>query len=137
MRVWRNWQTRWTQDPVGFPCRFNSCHPHQKSRINRIRLFLSKSQTWYIIDARSAAYIISSFGAVYHHASACISLRLDEIQHYVLVICNSFGIDDIQGLRLDFIENIGLQGQFLSLQVFFAFSRKILIVQFIPLSSGL
>ena len=89
---------------------FDSRRLHQKSRINRIRLFLSKSQTWYIIDARSAAYIISSFGAVYHHASACISLRLDEIQHYVLVICNSSGIDDIpqrvaddiQGSRLDF-----------------------------------
>ena len=51
-------------------------------------VFLSKSQTWYIIDARSAAYIISSFGAVYHHASACIPLRLDDIQNFVLMICN-------------------------------------------------
>ena len=28
------------------------------------------------------------------------SLRLDEMQHCVLMICNSFGIDDIQGFAL-------------------------------------
>ena len=28
------------------------------------------------------------------------SLRLDEMQHFVLMICNSFGIDDIQGFAL-------------------------------------
>ena len=27
MRMWRNWQTRWFQGPVGIPCRFKSCHP--------------------------------------------------------------------------------------------------------------
>ncbi len=32
---------------------------------------------------------------VSHHAIACIFLRLDEIQHFVLMICNSYGIDDI------------------------------------------
>ena len=44
----------------------------------------------------------------YHHAPACIYLRLDEIQHFVLMIyrnklrmiCNSDGIDDIQGFAL-------------------------------------
>ena len=49
-------------------------------------LFLSKPQAWHIIAARSAVHIISPFGAVSHHAPACISLRLDEIQHFVLVI---------------------------------------------------
>ena len=33
-----------------------------------------------------AWHIISPFGAVSHHAIACILLRLDEIQHCVLVI---------------------------------------------------
>jgi hypothetical protein len=28
-------------------------------------------------------------------------LRLDDIQQFVLMISNSYGIDDIQGLRLD------------------------------------
>jgi hypothetical protein len=28
-RLWRNWQTRWTQNPVIVrSCRFNSCQPH-------------------------------------------------------------------------------------------------------------
>jgi hypothetical protein len=31
-------------------------------------------------------HIISPFGAVYHHASACIPLRLDEIQCFALMI---------------------------------------------------
>ena len=38
---------------------------------------------------------------VYHHGVAVYKLRLDDIQHSVLVICNSFRIDDIQGSRLD------------------------------------
>ena len=51
---------------------------------------------------------------VYHHALACISspqayiinrrlyrFRNDDIQHFVLMICNFYEIDDIQGLRLD------------------------------------
>ena len=60
-------------------------------------------QAWYIIAARSAVHIIKGGIAalVYHHAPACIFLRLDDIQHFVLMICNSFGIDDIQGSRLD------------------------------------
>ena len=48
--------------------------------------FLSKPQAWYIIDARSTAYIISPFGAVSHHAPACIYLRLDDIQIFGLMI---------------------------------------------------
>ena len=48
--------------------------------------FLSKPQAWHIIDVRSAVYIISPFGAVSHHAQACIYLRLDDIQPYGLMI---------------------------------------------------
>ena len=32
---------------------------------------------------------------VSHHAPACILLRLDDIQHFALMICNSCGIDYI------------------------------------------
>ena len=79
-------------------CRFKSCHPHQKIRqVSTCRIFLSKPQAWHIITARSVVHIISPFGAVSHHALACIYLRLDDIQHFVLVICNSCGIDDIHG----------------------------------------
>ena len=48
------------------------------------------------ISSRFSVYIISPCGAVSHHASACISLRLDEIpqqaaddtQCFALMICN-------------------------------------------------
>ena len=64
-------------------------------------LFLSIAEAMaYHHDA--VVDIISPFGAVSHHALACIFLRLDDIQHFVLMICNSYGIDDIQGSRLDF-----------------------------------
>ena len=66
----------------------------------KLLLFLSKPQAWHIITARSVVHIISPFGAVSHHAPACILLRLDEMQHFVLMICNSFGIDDIQCFAL-------------------------------------
>ena len=52
-------------------------------------------QAWHIITARNVVHIISPFGAVSHHALACIYLRLDDIQHSVLMISNSCGIDDI------------------------------------------
>ena len=42
----------------------------------KLLLFLSKPQAWYIISALRAVYIISPFGAVYHltlgvHKSSC------------------------------------------------------------------
>ena len=54
----------------------------------KLLLFLSKPQAWYIIAAQSAVHIISPFGAVSHHASACIfpaawwdaTLRVDDMQ---------------------------------------------------------
>ena len=47
---------------------------------------LSKPQAWHIIECITRlrrdihSYIISPFGAVSHHAPACIFLRLDDIQ---------------------------------------------------------
>ena len=94
-------KTVWEQSHVGS----NPTPSANKKRTfvyQKFSFCLSKPQAWYIIDARSAAYIISPFGAVSHHAQACISLRLDDIQHFVLMICNSFGIGEIQGFALLF-----------------------------------
>jgi hypothetical protein len=72
---------------------------------------------------RSAVYITNNGRAVVvsHHAPACIFLWLDDIQHYVLMICNSFGIDDIHAYRRDYIESyveaLVLQGLFVFLGV--------------------
>jgi hypothetical protein len=57
---------------------------------------------------RGVLFVIQAAGLVYHQAPACISspkayfisegallLRLDDIQLFVLMIYNSFGIDDI------------------------------------------
>ena len=50
-------------------------------------------------------FFIQAAGFAYHHRTTCgvyhqplwgwILLRLYDIQHFVLMICNSFGIDDI------------------------------------------
>ena len=52
------------------------------------RLGISSAARRYIIKGGNAAL-------VYHHAIACIFLRLDDIQCFALMICNSYGIDDI------------------------------------------
>ena len=99
--------------------------------------FLSKSQTWYIITARSVVDIISSLGCISsRHSRAYPFLRFDDMQHFVLVICNFYEIDDMQGLRLDFIaKKYRLVGKIFVLQAFFSFSRKIQIVHFCPFRS--
>ena len=39
MRMWRNWQTRWSQEPVSTTWGFKSLHPHQ----NEILIY-----SWYL-----------------------------------------------------------------------------------------
>ena len=79
----------------------------QKNPSRKTWIFLSKPQAWYIIECITRlrrdihSYIISPCGAVSHHAPACIFLRLDDIQCFALVICNSYGIDDIHASRRD------------------------------------
>ena len=54
-----------------------------------------------LVYHRRKAYIIT-LQRVYHHRR-CIPLRLDDIQNFVLMICNFCEIDDIQGSRLDLL----------------------------------
>ena len=62
-------------------------------RASARRIFYPSRKAWYGIAARSAVNGIRRFATVWHHAIACISLRLDSI--------HAFGIDNIQGLHLD------------------------------------
>ena len=60
--------------------------------------FLSKPQDWYIIECITRlwrvihSYIISPYGAVSHHALACILLRLDDIQRQAVGDIHAFGV---------------------------------------------
>ena len=59
-------------------------------------LFIQAAGLAYHRHTKCGAYHQGRKAAlVSHHAPACILLRLDDIQHSVLMICNSFGIDDI------------------------------------------
>jgi hypothetical protein len=93
-----------------------SYYEPKKFQVYGLGIFLSKPQAWYIIRRKSVYHQrrLSAFAS--HHASACIFLRLDDIQHYVLMICNSFGIDDIHALRRDFmascVDALDFQGLF-------------------------
>ena len=49
-------------------------------------VFFYPSRRLGISSPHEVWWISSALWAVYHHASACIFLRLDDIQHYVLVI---------------------------------------------------
>ena len=98
---------------------------HQKIRqVSTCRIFLSKPQAWHIITARSVVHIISPFGAVSHHALACIYLRLDDIQNFVLMICNSCGIDDIHGFRRDLCKSSNSYAKTAKISFFVAHSQE-------------
>ena len=79
----------------------NLAIPAKKSSFFGTRIFLSKPQAWYIIAARSAVhiikggkpplYLITRKRASHHRrcissAAGCISFRIDDMQHFVLVI---------------------------------------------------
>ena len=48
MRVWRNWQTRQTQDLVSQTWGFKSSHPHQKASNNQFDAFLHLTFVEYL-----------------------------------------------------------------------------------------
>ena len=100
--MWRNWQTRKIQVLMfARMCRFKSCYPHQKSTGFDLSIFYPLRKQWYIITRKRASHhrrCISS-------AAGCISFRNDDIQNFVLMICNSCGIDDIHGFRRDFCKS--------------------------------
>ena len=77
--------------------RFESCRLDQKSTGFDLSIFYPLRKQWYIITRKRASHhrrCISS-------AAGCISFRNDDIQNFVLMICNSCGIDDIHGFRRD------------------------------------
>ena len=52
-------------------------------------LFLSNPKDWYGINAPRALYGIRRKATAWHHAIACIFLRLDDIQCFALMICRN------------------------------------------------
>ena len=98
MRMCWNWQTGKLEVLVSsLACGFKSRHPHQKSTGFDLSIFYPLRKQWYIITRKRASHhrrCISS-------AAGCISFRNDDIQNFVLMICNSCGIDDIHGFRRD------------------------------------
>ena len=64
----------------------NPYSPAKKSSFFGTRIFLSKPQAWHIIRRKSVYHQGRRAARAYHHASACIFLRLDEIQCFALMI---------------------------------------------------
>ena len=80
----------------------NPASPTKKSDASASDFFIQSVGVAYHWRAKCGVYHQGRFVAlVSHHAPACISLRLDDMQHFVLMICNSFGIDDIHAYRRD------------------------------------
>ena len=92
-------------EPVGR--RFESSWARQQKQniclpTNVLFLFIQAACLAYHRLAKRGAYHQRRRAAlVSHHAPACILLRLDYIQHFVLIICNSCGIDYIHAVRRD------------------------------------
>ena len=84
-------------------------HPPPKNPMRKHRIFLSKPQAWHIIAAQRAVYIISPFGAVSHHAPACIfpaawwdaTLCVDDIQGFALITLQNYDILLLDKLEFD------------------------------------
>ena len=80
----------------------------QKIRqVETCRIFLSKPQAWHIITTQSCISSRAHCALVSYHAPACISLRLDDMQHFVLITYRRQAADDIHAfgviLRVAFL----------------------------------
>ena len=85
-------------DSAGFSS--DSATGHQKTASLGLPFFYP-SRRLGISSRRSRGYHQGRHAAlVSHHAPACISLQLDEIQHFVLMISNFCEIDDIHGFAV-------------------------------------
>ena len=82
MREWRNWQTRTFEGRVVTPYGFKSRLSHQEKRPFSNGLFSIQSEG-LACNLTAGEYVIAE--GVWHHASACILLRIDYIQHFVLI----------------------------------------------------
>ena len=79
---------------------FESHRLRQKSTGFDLSIFYPLRKQWYIITRKRASHhrrCISS-------AAGCISFRNDDIQNFVLMICNSCGIDDIHGFAVIYVK---------------------------------
>ena len=64
---------------------FKSGHPSQKKASRKTCFFLSNPKDWYVITRRVYGIAVG----VWHHAPACISLRIDAIHHFVMISCGT------------------------------------------------
>ena len=74
----------------------------KKDRFRTV-FFLSNPKDWYGITRR--VYGIRRKATAWHHASACILLRIDYIQHFVLIPYRRQVADFIHAYRRDYIES--------------------------------
>ena len=77
--------------------RFPSPAPKKSHHFDATFLYQNRR---FGISSRFSVHLISSFGAAYHHASACIFLRLDDIPLSEWMIYNFYEIDDMQDFAL-------------------------------------
>ena len=91
----------------------------KKKASRKTCFFLSNPKDWYGITRR--VYGIRRKATVWHHASACILLRIDYIQHFVLIPYRRQAADFIHAYRRDYIESyvevFDFQGLFVFLGV--------------------
>ena len=66
--------------------------------------FLFNPKDWYVTAARSAVHAIRRTATVWHHAQRVSFLRIDYIQHFVLIPYRRQAADFIHAYRRDYIE---------------------------------
>ena len=73
-------------------------YEHKKKASRETCFFLSNPKDWYGITRR--VYGIRRKATAWHHASACILLRIDYIQHFVLIPYRRQTADFIHGFAV-------------------------------------
>ena len=69
------------------------CPTSSRKKHLRSQVLFSIQSEGLVYHHDAVVYIIAV--GVYHYVYECIFLRIDDILNFVLMICNSFGIDDI------------------------------------------
>ena len=72
----------------------------KSDKFRLVGFFYPSRQAWYIITRQRVYHQQRQAVVVSHHTAGVYFCRLDDIQNFVLMICNSCGIDDIQGFAL-------------------------------------
>ena len=100
LRMWRNWQTRWLQVPVGAtPWRFESSHPQLAPHRNTCPPHPAEASLPFLVPFRQTTEM-SPDGAIFKVIDATIGLRVSEEEEYKGLDIGEHGMESYSGFQI-------------------------------------